>query len=336
MNSAVYTRRFGGRVAKPPKPLRISVPDVAMEEEEDTWTAHYPYAPPPTPTSIPRRETPLDEQRFDPLKTVLAATSPSRYAFSGPDIEMSDAERADSLASRFPTAGDAYDELLAYHMGNKEAGEGYEGFCSGSGASTPTDETGSSRNESAYHLAGAGGDGVYGVNRAILRAARSQRHLKLSKSLGNLAGRSTATLRRMPSFTNSSGASTLSPSDEESDCYDHTRVVAPPTSRATSRRPSLAVTPFPLAEVTESLRRLAVRLVPGHGHGIGDHFEESVGHYEEMWARETRGEPLVEVLVTRTQEMHIDSLDSWDGARRYRGLGSAEIGIYASKHAAQR
>ncbi|OSC98428.1 hypothetical protein PYCCODRAFT_1471059 [Trametes coccinea BRFM310] len=313
--------------ARQPKPLRIVVPDItALEEEHEPWMAHYPSPPPPTP-SVPRRGTPWDEQRYDPFQTMLSPASPPRYA--SPDLENGDnyPHLADSVVYRYPTVGDAYDELLAYHLGNKEAGDALEDDSPGFGASTPVEVAQNAHDVSTYHVDGAGEDGDFSIDRAILRKARSQRQFDLSHSLANLATRSTASLRRMRSFANSSEATTPSPGDD----YDDGDPVVPPTSRATSRRPSLAVVPFAIGEVTEKLKHLASRLV--HVHGTGDHFEESVGHFEDVWARETRGEPLVHVLVTRTQESFIDSRDN---AASYSHARSTGLGIYSSTHAARR
>ncbi|KAI9061434.1 hypothetical protein FKP32DRAFT_1604866 [Trametes sanguinea] len=292
-----------GRAVRQPKPLRVVVPDIAAleEEEDEVWMAHYPSPPPPTP-SFPRRETPFDEQRYDPFKAMLSPTSPPRYA--SPDLTFQDGypQLADSAVYHYPTVGDAYDELLAYHLGNKEAGDDSEDLSPDTGFSTPSDIAQNHANVSTFRLDGAGEDGDFSIDRAILRKARSQRQFDLSHSLASLANRSTATLRRMRSFANSSEATTPSPGED----YDYGNIVVPPTSCATSRRPSLAVVPFAIGEVTERLKHLASRLV--HSHGPEDHFEESVGHFEDVWARETRGEPLVEVLVTRTQESFMDPL----------------------------
>ncbi|KAJ8454660.1 hypothetical protein ONZ51_g12898 [Trametes cubensis] len=316
-------QRFDTAIVQP-KPLRVVIPlRTTSDDEEAEWQARYPSPPPPTPSyRNPRGGTPLDEQRYDPFRAMLSATSPPRYASPNPEYLSSYPELADSAVYRLPAVEDAYDELLAYHLGSNGAGDDSDELSAESDDTTPTDECGHPVEHSTvttYQFEGASEDGDYVIERTIVRPV--PRRFDLTKSLATLATRSTATLRQKASFSYSSEDTTPSSSTEDSDDYD--TVVVPPTSRATSRRPSLAVSAFPITEVTDRLKRLATHLVPAR-YGADDHFEETVEHYEEVWAREERGEPQVEVLVTRTQESFVDAAPYLNSeivsARRYVGL----------------
>ncbi|KAI8978225.1 hypothetical protein BD414DRAFT_530610 [Trametes punicea] len=321
-------QRFDPAV-KEPKALKITASSISAWEDEEEWLIRCPSPPPSTPR-VPRYRTPLEEQRFDPFKTMLAATSPPRYPSPDPEHLSDYPELTNSAMLRYPTASDAYDDLLAYHLGNNGPGDEFEDQCPSSGASSPTDETGVLYNVSTYHLNGAGDDGDYSIERTILRPA-PQRRFDLTKSLSTLAVRSSTTLRTKPSFSFSSGTTTPGSSEDES-----SNIIAPPTSRQVSRRPSLAIAPLPVGEITESLKRLAARLVPLCG--AEDHFEESVGHFEDAWAREERGEPVVEVLVTRLQASVVEPEDSCDVVdhEHDRDGNSLGFGLYASGPAARR
>ncbi|KAH9888430.1 hypothetical protein C8Q73DRAFT_655717 [Cubamyces lactineus] len=321
--SEMDAQQFDATIVQP-KPLRVVIPlRTTSDTEEEEWQTRYPSPPPPTPSyRIARGGTPFDEQRYDPFKAMLSATSPPRYASPNPEYLTSYPELADSAVYRFPTVADAYDQLLEYHLGSKEAEGASDELSAESDDTTPTDECGHPAEHSTvttYCLEGASVDGDYVIERAIVRPV--PRRFDLTKSLATLAARSTATLRPKASFSYSSGATTPSPSTEDSDDYD--AVVAPPTSRATSRRPSLAVNALPITEVTDRLKRLATHLVPAR-HGRESHFEEAVDHYEEVWAREERGEPQVEVFITRTQESFVDAAPYLNSdivsARRHVGL----------------
>ncbi|KAI0333325.1 hypothetical protein GY45DRAFT_1432552 [Cubamyces sp. BRFM 1775] len=314
-------QRFDTTVMQP-KPLRVVIPLRSVsDDDEEEWQARYPSPPPPTPSyRASRGGTPFDEQRYDPFRAMLSATSPPRYASPNPEYLSSYPELANSAVYRFPTMADAYDDLLEYHLGSKEAGDGSDEVSSDSDDTTPADECGYSADSTVatYRLEGASEDGDYTIERAIVRPV--PRRFDLTKSLATLAARSTATLRPKASFY-SSGDTTPSPSTEDSD--DYGAVVAPPASRATSRRPSLAVNALPITEVTDRLKRLATHLVPAR-YSADNHFEEAVEHYEEVWAREERGEPQVEVFVTRTQESFVDAAPYLNSdivsARRHVGL----------------
>ncbi|KAI0359211.1 hypothetical protein OH77DRAFT_1493626 [Trametes cingulata] len=284
-------------------------------EEDDDLLPVFPYAPPPTPY-LQRRETPLDAQRYDPSKSTVALTSPLMNASFDPDGTGFYPRLPDSVAFHLP-ARDAYDDLLDYHLGEQEGSDESPESPTDSGESTPTDDTGN-LSVTTYRSTGVDEDGEYSIERTILRPA--PRRFDLSKSLATLAARSTATLRTMPSFSRSSGTTT--PSSGEDDAG----IAAPPASRSVSRRPSIALTPLPISEVTESLKRLATRLIP---HGASDtHFEEAVDRFEDVWAREERGEPLIEVFITRTQETFVQAGERCDAGQDY--YMRPAIGLYAS------
>ncbi|KAI0657714.1 hypothetical protein C8Q70DRAFT_1055492 [Cubamyces menziesii] len=314
-------QRFDTAIVQP-KPLRVVIPlRTTSDDEEAEWQARYPSPPPPTPSYRNLRGgTPFDEQRYDPFRAMLSATSPPRYASPNPEYLSSYPELADSAVYRLPAVEDAYDELLAYHLSSKDTAD--DELSAESDDTTPTEDYGDPSEHSAvttYQLEGASEDGDYVIERTIVRPV--PRRFDLTKSLATLATRSTATLRQKASFSYSSEDTTPSPSAEDSDDYD--AVMAPPTSSVTSRRPSLAVNAFPITEVTDRLKRLATHLVPAR-YAADDHFEEAVEHYEEVWAREERGSPQVEVLVTRTQESFVDAAPYLNSeivsARRYVGL----------------
>ncbi|KAI0366719.1 hypothetical protein BV20DRAFT_627933 [Pilatotrama ljubarskyi] len=311
------TQRYSSTIRQP-IPLRISIPRTfTLDEEDDDARVLYPYAPPPTPY-VQRRETPLDAQRYDPHKSTVAASSPQVNASFETDDSRYYPQLEDSVAYHLE-ARDAYDELLDYHLSEQEVSDDSPDSSPDSGETTPTDESGN-LSVTKYHSTGVDGDGEYSIERTVLRPA--PRRFDLSKSLATLATRSTATLRTMPSFSRSSGTTT--PSSEEDP-----GVVAPPVSRAISRRPSIAMTPLPISEVTESLKRLATRLIPQSG--SDSHFEEAVDHYEDVWSREERGEPLIEVFITHTQETFVEAAARCDLDEAHAMPHG--IGLYASGQA---
>ncbi|KAH9856740.1 hypothetical protein C2E23DRAFT_772211 [Lenzites betulinus] len=304
-----------------PTPLRVHFPQaLVLHEDEDEFCFRYPSPPPPTPC-VARRETPLDAQRYDPFKMMLAATSPPRYSSpesASPDLEYKPAHLALlSLATK-----DAYDDLLEYHLGNHN--ESSDELTSDSGDETPADEY-DTPGTTNYRFIGVSTDGDFLIDRTIVRppTTPTRRKFALSRSLVSLATRSTATLRTMPSFAHLSGTTTPSSGED-----DFAGVIAPPSSCVASRRPSLAVagTPLAVGEVTESLKRLAARLMPGHARtqtGVDSvHFEETVDHFEDLWAREERGEPRIEVMVERTRETTVEYVeDEVANLAIHRGVG---------------
>ncbi|KAI0644934.1 hypothetical protein C8Q79DRAFT_1011065 [Trametes meyenii] len=316
-------QRFNPEV-KRPIPLRITVPQNLEQYDDVEDEINHPLPPPPTPY-VQRRQTPFDTQRYDPSKSTLSLVSPPLTGSCSQDGSRSYPHLLDSVAFQFPVR-DAYDDLLTYHLGEKVAGDDGSEDDGDSGTATPADDSETLGSSTTYRLIGASEDGDYIIERTILRPA--PRHFDLSRSLATLAAKSTATLRRMQSFSNTPGGSTPSPDSEDDDDSDNV-VIAPPTSLAASRRPSIAVpaTPLPIGEVTESLKRFAARLVPGHpSDGL---FEEAVGHYENVWAQEERGEPLVEVFFTRKQETFVDRGDTF-GAGHVRTRRPSGIGLYTS------
>ncbi|KAI0667117.1 hypothetical protein C8Q78DRAFT_1082618 [Trametes maxima] len=323
-------QRFNLEV-KRPIPLRIAVPQLQDLQQGDyvEYETDYPCPPPSTPY-VQRRHTPFDTQRFDPSKSTLSVVSPPVAASSNHDGSRSYPHLADSVAFQFPVR-DAYDDLLTYHLGEKVSGNDDPEDGIESGTATPLDDSETLGPSTTYRLTGASEDGDYTIERAILRPV--PRHFDLSQSLATLAAKSTATLHRMRSFSGRSGGITPSSDTEDDDDSDNV-IVAPPTSVATSRRPStiaVPVTPLPMGEVTESLKRFAARLVPGHpSDGL---FEEAVEHYENVWAQEERGEPLVEVFFTRKQETFVDRGDAF-GLGHVRTRRSSGIGLYASSSSA--
>ncbi|KAI0764378.1 hypothetical protein BD413DRAFT_615823 [Trametes elegans] len=317
---------------KRPVPLKVAVPSrLALDEVDgaEEWQARYPSPPPPTPYRA-RHESPLDAQRYDPFRAMLSPVSPPRYASPEPDYEGEDPvdTLSDSVAFHLQ-ARDVYDELQDFHFGEPP---------SPTSATSSTDEAGTP-GATTYRIQGASEEGDYIIDRTILRPTAGHRRFDLGKSLASLTARSTATLRTVPSFTrSSSGETSPSPSDD-GDEYDMPN--APPASLAASRRPSLAVSvatavPLPLAEVTESLKRLAASLAPCH-HGAELCFEEAVDHLEDVWARaEERGGSLVEVCVARERETCVD-VDAPGLAYERGGLvyGPRDgIGLYASPRTA--
>ncbi|KAI0827684.1 hypothetical protein BC628DRAFT_1317778 [Trametes gibbosa] len=324
---------------KQPTPLRVHFPQALMlHDNEEEFRSRYPSPPPPTPC-VPRRETPLDAQRYDPFKVMLAATSPPRY--SSPDLDSPDTDyKPAHLALLSLATTDAYDDLLEYHLGNYN--ESSDELTSDSGDETPTDES-DTPGTTNYRVIGVSTDGDFLIDRTIVRPPPTptrRRKFDLSRSLVSLATCSTATLRTMPSFSHLSGATTPSSGEEE-----HDGAFAPPASCVASRRPSLAVagTPLAIGEVTESLKRLAARIVPGHSShahaqtGVdSEHFEEMVDRYEDVWAREERGEPRVEVMIERTRETTVEYIeDAAEADTRGDGRGaghsrgaSRKVGIF--------
>ncbi|KAI0629711.1 hypothetical protein C8Q77DRAFT_1236321 [Trametes polyzona] len=338
---------------KQPAPTK-NIPHMLVLDEDDVLLDRYPSprAPPPTPCA-PRHYTQYDAQRYTPIKLTFAAAQPVRYSSPDTDASSSDSSSptlADSVAYQLPVK-DAYDDLLAYHLGeyNDSSDSLADSDCDSDGTTTPTDSdsTGPLPGVTTFRFTGASEDGDFPIDRTIVRpvpASARRMAAELSRSLASLAARSTATLRTMPSFSRLSGSATppsglISEAEDERDDEDEDEdatsngVIAPPASCVASRRPSLAVAPLSASEVTESLKRLASRLVPhtGREHGTRrGHFEEAVDRYEEVWAQEERGEPRVEVFVTRTRETVVEDATPGEFDVEYgRGRdGRDGIGLY--------
>lgn len=253
---------------------------------------------------------------------------PAPLPLSGPKDPDAYPGLADSVAFPLPPR-DAYDDLLTYHLG-ESAFESSDDLTSDSEDTTPTDETGPPGRSTTYRRTGTSEEGDFTIERTIIRPApRRSFRADLTRSLTSLAMRSTTTLRAMPSISQLSGTTTPS-SPEDTDEDEDGGIVAPPASAVASRRPSLAV-----AEVTEGLKRLASRLAlrtPREQAVDRGHFEESVDHFEETWARTERGEPPVEVFLKRTrvraEEEDGDASEFYDEPRADFGLGRRGVGIY--------
>ncbi|OJT06279.1 hypothetical protein TRAPUB_2859 [Trametes pubescens] len=316
---------------KQPIPLSAKFPLLLMpdEEREDfDFVSRYPSPPPPTPC-IPRRRTPLDAQRYDPFKNMLAATSPPRYSTPDPEDPLSNSILPDSVAFPLPPTRDVYDELLVFRFGEPDSSSSDDLTSDSEDTATPTDETGVHGFTTTYCFTGTSEEGDFPIERTIVRPAPTPRfRMDLTRALASLATRagSTTTLRTVPSVSQLSGAST--PSSPEDD-YDG--VIAPPASAVASRRPSLA--PIALGEVTKSLKRLASRLdptTPAYEQRVdSSHFEEAVDQCEDAWARAGRGEPLVEVFVARTRKTSVEDrvMSGFDYEGRYAvNFGVRDVG----------
>ena len=253
----------------------------------------------------------------------LSTPTPHYTSPTSPEFAIDYPKLPDSLMFKFPPISER--EERASPIGSFEEAEDYDdAFNSAnssldsidSGVITPPDEHDlglGTMLSKTYHLEGAEDDGAYEIDRTIIRANLASRsRFDLSRSLGKLATRSSATLRSMssfPSFARSSGSGSGSgsgsstPPDSELD-----GLAAPPTSRLTSRRPSLATgslapslsSPVSPTDVMRSLRKIAstLNLRDCTGPGVERHFEEEVDYYERAWPREDT----LEVRVTRTEE----------------------------------
>ncbi|EIW54009.1 uncharacterized protein TRAVEDRAFT_51742 [Trametes versicolor FP-101664 SS1] len=329
---AMDTQRFDMSIKKP-IPMAVKFPLLLVEDEEiesSDFVSRYPSPPPPTPC-IPRRRTPMDAQRYDPYKTMLAATSPPRYSSPDPEDPLSQSVLPESVAFPLPlpSARDVYSELLEFRFGEPDSGSSEELTSDSEDTATPTDEIDVHGFATTYCFTGTSEEGDFPIERTIVRPAPTPRfRVDLTRALASLAARSgsTTTLRTVPSVSQLSGAST--PSSPEDD-YDG--AIAPPASTVASRRPSLA--PLALGEVTKSLKRFASRLdptTPAYEKRVDSgHLEEAVDQCEDAWARAGRGEPLVEVFVARTRGTSVEDrvIPGFDYEGRYAvNFGVGDVG----------